>query len=306
MEDKLLVVIGGATASGKSATCRILAKAFQSEILSADSRQLYKGMDIGTAKESPESLHEVPHHFINHLSVEQPYSAGDFEREGLKKLQILFENHSILFLCGGSSMYIKALCEGLDDFPDVPESIRNFYVDYFHSNGINALAELLAKKDPEYAQKVDLQNPHRLIRALSVQEASGRPFSSFLTVSKPQRPFQLLYFWLDVDRPLLYHRINERVDLMMKQGLLEEAKNLYHNKNLIALQTVGYQELFEYLDGHLTLVEAVDKIKQNTRRYAKRQITWRRSQSHWININTQEPDYTGQIRLKIQTWKKGF
>ena len=306
MEDKLLVVIGGATASGKSATCRNLAKAFQSEILSADSRQLYKGMDIGTAKESPKSLHEVPHHFINHLSVEQPYSAGDFEREGLKKLQILFENHSILFLCGGSSMYIKALCEGLDDFPDVPESIRNFYVDYFHSNGINALAELLAKKDPEYAQKVDLQNPHRLIRALSVQEASGRPFSSFLTVSKPQRPFQLLYFWLEVDRALLYQRINERVDVMMKQGLLEEAKNLYHNKNLIALQTVGYQELFEYLDGHLTLVEAVDKIKQNTRRYAKRQITWRRSQSHWININTQEPDYIGQIRLKIQTWKKGF
>jgi len=304
MEDKLLVVIGGATASGKSATCRILAKAFQSEILSADSRQLYKGMDIGTAKESPEALREVPHHFIDILSVKQPYSAGDFEREGLEKLQDLFKHHSVLFLCGGSSMYIKALCEGLDDFPDVPEPIRDYYIDWYRSNGIKALAELLVKRDPEYAQKVDLQNPHRLIRALSVQEASGRPFSSFLTASKSQRPFQLLYFWLDVDRPLLYQRINERVDLMMKQGLLEEAKNFYPLKNLKALQTVGYQELFDYLDGQITLVEAVEQIKQNTRRYAKRQITWRRSQSHWININTQEPDYIGQIRLKIQTWTK--
>lgn len=302
MEDKLLVVIGGATASGKSATCRMLAKAFQSEILSADSRQIYKGMNIGTAKDSLEALQEIPHHFIDHRSVEQPYSAGDFEREGLAQLQKLFERHSIIFLCGGSSMYIKALCEGLDDFPEVPEGIRQHYASWYRDYGIEALADLLVKKDPEYAQKVDLQNPHRLIRALSVQEASGRPFSSFLNTQKPPRTFQVLYFWLDVDRPFLYQRINERVDLMMQQGLLEEVKKFYSQRQLKALQTVGYQELFKYLEGQITLVEAVDKIKQNTRRYAKRQITWRRSEAHWININTQESDYLGQIRLKIQTF----
>lgn len=301
MEDKYLVVIGGATASGKSATCRILAKAFQSEILSADSRQIYKGMNIGTAKESPESLREVPHHFIDHITVDQPYSAGDFEREAIGKLQYLFQDHSLLFLCGGSSMYIKALCEGLDFFPEVPEGIRQHYIDWFDSNGIEALADLLIQKDPKYAQKVDLQNPHRLIRALSVQEASGRPFSSFLTAEKVQRPFQILYFWLDVDRDLLYQRINARVDLMMKQGLLDEVQNFYPKRHLKALQTVGYQELFEYMEGRITLEEAVAQIKQNTRRYAKRQITWRRSETHWININTQEEDFMGQIRLKIQT-----
>lgn len=301
MKDKYLVVIGGATASGKSATCRVLAKAFQSEILSADSRQLYKGMNIGTAKEPLEALKEVPHHFIDHIAVTQSYSAGDFEREGLAKLQELFKKHPLLFVCGGSSMYIKALCEGLDYFPEVPEGIRQQYIDWYRSNGIDALANLLVKKDPEYAQKVDLRNPHRLIRALSVHEASGRPFSSFLKAEKVRRPFEILYFWLDVDRVLLYHRINERVALMMDQGLLEEVQNFYPQRHLKALQTVGYQELFEYLDGRCTLEEAVEQIKQNTRRYAKRQITWRRSESHWININTQEPDYVGQIRLKIRT-----
>lgn len=301
MDDKYLVVIGGATASGKSAACRILAKAFQSEILSADSRQVYQGMNIGTAKEPLEALKEVPHHFIDHIAVTQPYSAGDFEREGLEKLQELFIDHSLLFLCGGSSMYIKALCEGLDHFPEVPEGIRDLYVTLYREKGIEALADLLMKRDPEYAQKVDLQNPHRLIRALSVQEASGRPFSSFLTAHKPLRSFQILYFWLEVDRSLLYQRINERVELMMAQGLLEEVQNFYPQKHLKALQTVGYQELFEYLDGRCTLLEAVEKIKQNTRRYAKRQITWRRSEAHWININTQESDFIGQIRFKIQS-----
>lgn len=301
MDDKYLVVIGGATASGKSAACRILAKAFQSEILSADSRQVYQGMNIGTAKEPLEALKEVPHHFIDHIAVTQPYSAGDFEREGLEKLQELFIDHSLLFLCGGSSMYIKALCEGLDHFPEVPEGIRDLYVTLYRAKGIEALADLLVKRDPEYAQKVDLQNPHRLIRALSVQEASGRPFSSFLTAHKPLRSFQILYFWLEVDRSLLYQRINERVELMMAQGLLEEVQNFYPQKHLKALQTVGYQELFEYLDGRCTLQEAVEKIKQNTRRYAKRQITWRRSEAHWININTQESDFIGQIRFKIQS-----
>jgi tRNA dimethylallyltransferase len=301
MDDKYLVVIGGATAIGKSAACRILAKAFQSEILSADSRQVYQGMNIGTAKESLEALKEVPHHFIDHIAVTQPYSAGDFEREGLEKLQELFMDHSLLFLCGGSSMYIKALCEGLDHFPEVPEGIRDLYVTLYRAKGIKALADLLVKRDPEYAQKVDLQNPHRLIRALSVQEASGRPFSSFLTAHKPLRSFQILYFWLEVDRSLLYQRINERVELMMAQGLLEEVQNFYPQKHLKALQTVGYQELFEYLDGRCTLLEAVEKIKQNTRRYAKRQITWRRSEAHWININTQESDFIGQIRFKIQS-----
>ena len=301
MEDKYLVVIGGATASGKSATCRILAKAFQSEIISADSRQIYKGMNIGTAKESPESLREVPHHFIDHITVDQPYSAGDYEREAIDKLQKLFQDHSLLFLCGGSSMYIKALCEGLDHFPEVPEGIRQHYIDWYQSNGIEALADLLIQKDPEYARKVDLQNPHRLIRALSVQKASGLPFSSFLTAEKAQRPFEILYFWLEVDRAQLYQRINARVDLMMKQGLLEEVQNFYPKRHLKALQTVGYQELFEYMEGRITLEEAVEKIKQNSRRYAKRQITWRRSETHWININTQEEDFIGQIRLKIQT-----
>lgn len=278
---KQLIVIGGATATGKTATAIEVARRFQAEILSADSRQFYREMSIGTAKPTPDELAQVPHHFINSLSVVDEYTVGDFETDALFLLQNLFEKNDVAVLVGGSGLFIRALCEGLDEFPEVPKTVAEALEAKLKNEGIGALQAELKMLDPAYFEQVDLNNPHRLIRALSVCRASGQPFSSFRTQERKQRFFKPIYVLLELDRPVLYERINQRVDEMMRLGLLEEARQLYAKRHLNALQTVGYQELFDFFDEKCTLEEAVEKIKQNSRRYAKRQSTWFRKDPHW-------------------------
>lgn len=280
-----LIVIGGPTASGKTELAIRLATDLGTEILSADSRQFYREMRIGTARPDEAQLAAVPHHFIGHLSVADSYSVGDYERDALALLDKLFEQRQAVILTGGSGLYIKALCEGLDEFPEVPaevlEGVKNLYAE----QGIEALQRELQSIDPAYYATVDLQNPHRLIRAIAVYRASGKPFSSFRTLQTVERPFTPIYIWLDRPREALYQRINRRVDEMLEQGLLDEARQLYPLRHFNALQTVGYQELFDYFEGKLTLDAAVDLIKQNSRRYAKRQLTWMRRDGHWTTFS---------------------
>ena len=276
---KKLIVIGGPTASGKTDFAIQLAQHFGTEIISADSRQFYKEMSIGTAKPQLSDLAKVKHHFIGNLSIHGAYSVGDFERDALAALDIIFEKNDYAIMVGGTGLYIRAVCEGLDEFPEVTLSIRQELESIFEREGIEPLQKLLQEVDNEYFKQVDIQNPMRIIRALSVWKASGKPFSSFRSGSKAERDFEPIYIALDLPRDVLYDRINCRVDMMMAEGLLEEAKDLYPFKNLNALQTVGYTELFAHFDGQMTLDEAVDKIKQHTRNYAKRQMTWFRKRS---------------------------
>lgn len=280
-ENKYLIVVGGPTASGKTALSIRLAQHFQTEILSADSRQFYREMSIGTAKASPEELAQVPHHFINSLSIADDYSVGDFERDALNCLEQLFQQHKVVILAGGSSLYIKALCEGLDVFPEVPNEVRQSVEDLYQSAGIEALQAELAVSDPAYFQQVDQANPHRLIRAISVCRAAGVPFSTFRTQQTEPRFFTPIYLWMDVPREELYPRINQRVDQMLANGLEAEARGLFAQRHLNALQTVGYQELFDYFAGSISRDEAIELIKRNSRRYAKRQLTWMRRDGFW-------------------------
>lgn len=292
---KHLIVIGGATATGKTAVAIEVAKHFQAEILSADSRQFYQEMNIGTAKPSPDELAQAPHHFINLLSVKEDYTVGDFEAEALNLLGKLFEQHDVAVLVGGSGLFIRALCDGLDEFPTVPDYILADLEMKLETQGIGAMQEELKLADPDYFVKVDLQNPVRLLRALSVCRASGQPFSSFRTQEKKQRFFTPIYVLMELDRPVLYEKINQRVDDMIQNGLVEEARNLFKYRELNALQTVGYQELFEYFDEKCSLEEAVERIKQNSRRYAKRQSTWFRKDPHWRVFHP--TDKAGLIRF---------
>lgn len=285
--DKTLLAVVGPTAIGKTALAISLAKHFQTEIISTDSRQFYKEMTIGTAVPSPDELAEVQHHFIQHLSVLEPWTVGDFETAALKRLALLFKTNNIVIASGGSGLYIQALTEGLDHFPETDPEIRARLNTAFAQHGITYLQERLLELDRDYYHQVDQHNPHRLIRAIEVSESSGRPYSSFLNKPKKKRPFKVVYMGLTADRELIYQRIEDRVDLMMKTGLLEEVQSLLEYKELIPLQTVGYQELFEYLAGNCDLESAIEEIKKNTRRFAKRQLTWfRKNQAiHWVNYN---------------------
>lgn len=285
---KYLIVVGGATASGKTAFAVQLAKYFATEILSCDSRQFYKELNIGTARPSEAEMQGIRHHFIAELSIHNPYSVGDFEKEGLLSLEKLYETYDIVVAVGGSGLYIKALCQGLDSFPEVPSEIRQAVRQLYLQEGLSALQQAVAQADPEYYTVVDRQNPHRLIRALEVSRASGQPFSSFRQQKAQQRPFIPIYLQMELPREELYERINRRVDSMMQHGLLEEVENLYPYRNLNTLQTVGYQELFEYLDGKISKDAAIDKIKQNSRNYAKRQLTWWRREDFWHPVQSQE------------------
>ena len=289
---KHLIIIGGPTASGKTALAIRLAQHFSTEIISADSRQFYCEMSIGTAKPTYAELSLAPHHFINNLSIDDTYSVGGFEKEALNALKTIFEKNDVAIMVGGTGLYIRAVCEGLDEFPEVPLSIRREFEDLLEKEGIEFLQKKLQEVDNEYFMQTDIHNSMRLIRALSVWKASGKPFSSFRKGVKTERFFEPIYIYLDVPRAELYERINKRVDGMMTDGLLEEVKKLYSFRNLIALQTVGYSELFDYLDGKMTLDEAVDKIKQHSRNYAKRQITWFRKDAHWQRF---EPDSFDEI-----------
>ncbi|MBK8566387.1 MAG: tRNA (adenosine(37)-N6)-dimethylallyltransferase MiaA [Saprospiraceae bacterium] len=285
---KQLIVIGGATATGKTATAIEVAKHFGAEILSADSRQFYREMSIGTAKPTPDELAEVPHHFVNSISIQEEYSVGDFEKQALQLLAELYKKADVAVLVGGSGLFIRALCDGLDEFPEVPIETVKSLEEKLKDQGVESLQSELLHLDPEYHGQVDLQNPHRLIRALSVCRASGEPFSNFRRNEKKQRFFTPIYVLLELDRPALYERINNRVNLMIASGLEEEARTLYNYRHLNSLQTVGYQELFEYFEGKSNFDEAVEKIKMNSRRYAKRQSTWFRKDDHWTSFQPSE------------------
>lgn len=271
---KTLIAIVGPTAVGKTAMAISLAQYFKTEIISADSRQFYREMSIGTAKPDAEELAAAPHHFINSHSIAQDYSAGDFEREALHLLDKLFEQHDVVVMVGGSGLFVRALCEGLDDLPKAGEEVRERLNNEMAQLGIEKMKERLKAIDPAYYQVADVDNPQRVVRALEVFEATGNPMSFYHKKDVDKRPFNILTIGLNMERSQLYERINLRVDRMMETGLLEEVKSLLQFRSKPALLTVGYAELFDYLDGNISLEDAVDKIKQNSRRYAKRQITW--------------------------------
>ena len=272
--NKTLIVIAGPTAAGKTSLSIQVALHFNTEIISADSRQFYKEMNIGTAKPSAEELSLVKHHYINSHSIHDKFSVGDYEKEVILLLDQLFKKHDKVILVGGSGLFINAICNGFDELPKAPIEVRENLNLIFAEKGISALQERLLKVDPLYYNEVDIYNPQRLIRALEVFETTGKPFSSQRTRIKKKRNFNLIKLAINPSRAKLYEQINNRVDLMIKQGLIDEVKNLYAHKNLNALNTVGYSEIFEYLDGNCSKEEAIERIKQNTRRFAKRQITW--------------------------------
>jgi tRNA dimethylallyltransferase len=271
---KTLISIIGPTAVGKTALTIQLGNKFNTEILSADSRQFYKEMNIGTAKPSQEELNAIPHHFINSHSILGNVSAGDFEKEALKKIEELFQQHDILLLVGGSGLFVNAVIDGLDDLPKAKEGVREFLNQTYKEKGLHFIQEKLKEIDLIYYKEVDISNPQRIIRAIEVFETTGIPFSDWRKNKKTERNFRTLSIGLEIDRKLLYERINQRVDDMMKKGLLKEVESLYNFKHLPALQTVGYAELFDYIDNKYSLEDAISKIKQNSRRYAKRQMTW--------------------------------
>jgi len=270
-----LIVVCGPTAVGKTSLAIQLAKYYETEIISADSRQFYKEMNIGTAKPSIKELSEIKHHFINNLNVIDDYSSGSYANEVLQLLEEWYKKHTKpIIIAGGSGLFVKAVCEGFDTLPKVDEKTRAAINTTYLNEGIIALQQKLEIEDAEYYASVDKNNPQRLIRALEVIESTGKPFSSFLKKAPKPRFFESIYVGLNINRALLYERINKRVDLMMQAGLLAEVEGLLNYRHLKALQTVGYTELFEFLDGKLNKEQAIALIKQNTRRYAKRQITW--------------------------------
>lgn len=279
--EQILLVIGGPTASGKTAAALKVARMLGTEIISADSRQVYRELSIGTAKPTEEELAAVPHHLIGHRSVTHPYSAGQYEKEALKVLNHLFERNQVVVLCGGSGLYIKAVCEGLDNLPPVDDSAREYASQIYQEGGLTALQQAVQKADPVYYSQADTHNPHRLLRALSFYQQTGQPLTEWQTGMPRQRSFRPVYLQLDMERTQLYDRINSRVDQMLAQGLEEEARKLFEWRHLPALQTVGYQELFDCFEGKTDRAEAIRLIKRNSRRYAKRQLTWFRRDHFW-------------------------
>ncbi|PHR28436.1 MAG: tRNA (adenosine(37)-N6)-dimethylallyltransferase MiaA [Fluviicola sp.] len=286
---KQLIVISGPTASGKTSLSVALAKHFNSCVLSADSRQFYKEVSIGTAKPTIEEMEGIPHYFIDSHQLTDEVSAAQFEREALQILEELFQKHETIILTGGSGMFVDALCDGLDKIPTSKE-IRDELQEQVDQGNLESLLEELKEKDPIYFEQVDQKNPVRITRAVEVIRLTGRPYSE-LRKSKPKkRPFTVQRFVIEHDREFLYERINRRVDIMMEAGLLEEVKSVIPLRHLSSMNTVGYRELFNYLDGNCSLDEAVNMIKQNSRRYAKRQITWlkRNPSANWIPFSTTE------------------
>ena len=296
----LLICVVGATAIGKTTLSIALATAFNTEIISADSRQFYSSMNIGTAVPSTKELAAAPHHFIQHKSIFDSYSVGDFEREALLKLDTLFGKKSTAILVGGSGLYVDAVVNGLDHFPDIDKQIRETLNTQLDTNGLAFLQQELMRVDPMYYKTMDTENPRRVIRALEIYRATGKPYASFLKARTANRNFETLYIGLTAERPIVYQRINERVDIMLENGLLEEVKQLRAHKDLNALQTVGYRELFQYFEGTLTLEKAVEEIKKNTRRFAKRQGTWFRKnqQIHWFDYTSKSDDIVKFIKEK--------
>ncbi len=285
--NKILICVLGPTASGKTSLAIRLAKHYKTEIISADSRQFYKEMQIGTAVPSVEELASAPHHFVQHKSIFEDYTVGDFEKDFLVKSEKLFKNHKYLILVGGSGLYIDAAVKGLDNLPVKNEKIRKELEEKLNKEGIESLQKKLKGLDEEHYNQIDTQNPHRLIRSIEILLQSDKKMLDLRTSVKPKRNFKTIYIGLNTDRDLLYERINRRVDLMMQEGLLSEVKALEQHKELNALNTVGYKELFSYLDNEISLDFAISEIKKNTRRYAKRQLTWYRKneQINWFDVH---------------------
>lgn len=290
MKDKYLVVIAGPTASGKTATAIKVAKALGTEIISADSRQFYKELPIGTAAPTPEEQSEVQHYMIHNLNVEDKYDVADYEQDVLDLLKKLFVNHDTVVLTGGSGLFIDAVCKGLDSIPDISEDVRNKVDELYKKGGLIALQNEVERLDPEYYNVVDKYNPRRLQRAVEVCYQTGLTYTSFRKNTVKQRDFKIIKVALLWERNELISRINLRVENMVKEGLLEEAKSMYSKRHLNSLNTVGYKELFEYFDGKVSLDEAIENIKINTRQYAKRQMTWLRKNNDykWFAVDEQE------------------
>mgnify|MGYP003610403849 FL=1 len=303
-----LITIIGPTAIGKTALSIALAQHFGCDIISCDSRQFFKEMKIGTAVPSDEELSAAKHHFIQNKSIFESYSVGDFEQEALTKLDELFQKNNIQIMVGGSGLYVDAVLKGFDDFPDIDDSIRGEINAKFDSLGIEYLQEQLQKLDSEYYTKLStenpqtLQNPQRMKRFVEVCIGSRKPYSSFIGKRKNVRNFTPIIIGLEADREIMYNRINQRVDIMLNEGLLAEAQSLFPNKHLNALQTVGYRELFDYFDGKTTLDLATEQIKMNTRRFAKRQITWfkRTENVSWFDYLTDRKEIITTIESQIQ------
>jgi len=281
---KYLVVVAGPTAVGKTALAIKLAKHYKTVILSADSRQFYKQLSIGTAKPSEKELGEVKHYFINNKNIDELFGAGHFAKEADQLLSELFKTKDLIIVVGGSGLYINALLNGVDEFEEVPPEIRKTIIEEFNSKGLDWLQNEIKMVDPDYFQSVDIQNSQRLMRALEVFKFSGKPYSGFLQKNKTKKKYNSVKLLINTDRKKLYENINHRVDQMMHNGLLKEVESVLAFKDCNALKTVGYKELFEYIEGKCTLDDAVEKIKQHTRNYAKRQITWFKNQGNFVSF----------------------
>ncbi|MCX6188338.1 MAG: tRNA (adenosine(37)-N6)-dimethylallyltransferase MiaA [Bacteroidetes bacterium] len=283
---KTLVCVVGATASGKTTTAIELAQALNTEIVSADSRQFYKELSIGTAKPTIEELAAATHHFVSHKSILETYSAGDFEKDALQKIKELFQIHNHVIMVGGSGMYINAVCNGLDALPKATEATRSEIIERYQKEGLQFLQQEVHAKDPAYFKTVDIQNPQRLMRALEVIYTTGMPFSNFLKQQAMVRDFDILKIGMHWERAALYRRINTRVDEMIEQGLEKEASRFIEHKQNYALRTVGYTEFFDYFEGKQNLPQTIELIKQHTRNFAKRQLTWfkRDTTIKWVDF----------------------
>ncbi|WP_278035554.1 tRNA (adenosine(37)-N6)-dimethylallyltransferase MiaA [Flavobacterium nitratireducens] len=291
---KYLITIVGPTAIGKTALSIQIANHFKCDIVSCDSRQFFKEMTIGTAVPNPEELAAAKHHFIQNKSIFKNYTVGDYEKEAINCIEELFKTNDYVVLVGGSGLYVNAVLKGFDDFPDIESNVREEVNANYEKLGIDYLQEQLKKRDPNYFEKINnenpqtLLNPQRMMRFVEVCVGTGKPYSSFLNQKKNERSFTPIIIGLEADRNIMYNRINQRVGIMMNEGLLQEAQVLYPHKELNALQTVGYRELFSYFDKEFSLEFAIEEIKKNTRRFAKRQLTWfkREENTKWFDFQT--------------------
>ena len=305
--NKILISVVGPTAIGKTKLAILLAQYYDTEIISADSRQFFKEMNIGTAVPTNEELNQAKHHFIQHKNISEPYSVGDFERDAIEKLSYLFKTNEVVIMVGGSGLYVNAVTDGLNSFPTIKADVREALNFELKEHGIEYLQQKLERLDPVYFNKVDIHNPQRVIRALEVTIGSGKPYSSFIDKPKAERGFRVITVGIKADRAIIYDRINHRVNLMLTAGLLEEAKEVLPYRNYNALQTVGYKELFNFFDDQCTLEFAISEIKKNTRRFAKRQLTWflKNENTFWFDYDYEQNHILKAINTEFLKLKNG-
>ena len=302
MPNNYLISIIGPTAIGKTALSIKLAQYFNTEIISADSRQFFKEMQIGTAAPSNKELAAAKHHFIHHKSIHDNYNVGTFEKNAIARLNTLYKKHNIVVMVGGSGFYVDAVTKGLDDFPEVDSNIRNTLNEQLKTEGLTTLQNQLKQLDKKAFETIAIDNPHRVIRALEICIGTGKPYSSFLNQKKKKRDFKTITIGLTATRDVIYNRINQRVDMMIENGLLEEVKSLTPYQNLNALNTVGYKELFNHLNDNWTLDFAISEIKKNTRRFAKRQLTWfkKNDTTTWFDYETEASKIIGFLKNQME------